>query len=129
MKHSTIYFLAALICFEAGVTAQLSKIWVLAILMYLATVIFAVKLMFENNTREDKIREDYERNRKAIDSLYKYIEDNRIMTADEIKAVTEQEDKPRGNIRPGSRPSIEYMNLRVEKGVNHDAGSEDQESA
>lgn len=129
MKHSTIYFLAALICFEAGVTAQLSKIWVLSILMYLATVIFAVKLMFENNTREDKIREDYERNRKAIDSLYKYIEDNRIMSAEEIKAVTEQEDKPRGNIRPGSRPSIEYMNLRVEKEADHDAGSEDQESA
>lgn len=129
MKHSTIYFLAALICFEAGVTAQLSKIWVLAILMYLATVIFAVKLMFENNTREDKIREDYERNRKAIDNLYKYIEDNRIMTADEIKAVTEQEDKPRGNVRPGSRPSIEYMNLRVEKEADHDTGSEDQESA
>ena len=129
MKHSTIYFLAALICFEAGVTAQLSKIWLLAIMMYLATVIFAVKLMFENNTREDKIREDYERNRKAIDSLYKYIEDNRIMTADEIKTVTEQKDKPRGNIRPGSRPSIEYMNLRVEKEASHDAGSEDQESA
>lgn len=129
MKHSTIYFLAALICFEAGVTAQLTKIWVLAILMYLATAIFAVKLMFENNTREDKIREDYERNRKAIDNLYKYIEDNRIMTADEIKAVTGQEDKPSGSIRPGSRPSIEYMNLRVEKEASHDAGRENRETA
>lgn len=129
MKHNTIYFLAALICFEAGVTAQLSKFGVLAILMYLATTIFAVKLMFENNRHDDQIKEEYERTRKVIDSLYKYIEDNRIMTADEIKAVTEQEDKPRGNIRPGSRPSIEYMNLRVEKEADHDAGSEDQESA
>lgn len=129
MKHNTIYFLAALICFEAGVTAQLSKIWVLSILMYLATVIFAVKLMFENNRHDDQIKEEYERNRKAINSLYKYIEDHRIMTGDEIKAVTEQEDKPRGNIRPGSRPSIEYMNLRVEKEADHDAGAEDQESA
>ena len=129
MKHSTIYFLAALICFEAGVTAQLSKIWVLAILMYLATTIFAVKLMFENNRHDDQIKEEYERNRKAISSLYKYIEDNRIMTADEIKAVTGQKDKPRGNVRPGSRPSIEYMNLRVEKEADHDTGSENKESA
>ena len=129
MKHNTIYFLAALICFEAGVTAQLTKIWVLAVMMYLMTVICAVKLMLENNRHDDQIKEDYERTRKVIDSLYKYIEDNRIMTADEIKAVTEQKDKPRGNIRPGSRPSIEYMNLRVEKEADHDAGSEDQESA
>lgn len=129
MKHNTIYFLAALICFEAGVTAQLSKFGVLAILMYLTTVIFAVKLMFENNRHDDQIKEDYERTRKAIDNLYKYIEDNRIMTADEIKAVTEQEDKPRCNVRPGSRPSIEYMNLRVEKEADHDTGRENRETA
>ena len=122
MKHSTIYFLAALICFEAGVTAQLSKIWVLAIMMYLATVIFAVKLMFENNTREDKIIRNQDKIQRDLSALYDYLEHNHIMTADEIKAVTEQEDKPRGNIRPGSRPSIEYMNLRVEKEAGHDTG-------
>lgn len=129
MKHSTIYFLAALICFEAGVTAQLSKIWVLSILMYLATVIFAVKLMFENNTREDKIIRDNDKIQRDLSALYDYLEHNHIMTADEIKAVTGQKDKPRGSIRPGSRPSIEYMNLRVEKEADHDAGSEDKESA
>ena len=129
MKHSTMQSLAALMCFEAGVTAQLTKIWVLAILMYLATVIFAVKLMFENNTREDKIIRNQDKIQRDLSALYDYLEHNHIMTADEIKAVTEQKDKPRGNIRPGSRPSIEYMNLRVEQEVNHDSGSENKESA
>ena len=115
--------------FEAGVTAQLSKIWVLAIIMYLATVIFAVKLMFENNTREDKIIRNQDKIQRDLSALYDYLEHNHIMTADEIKAVTEQKDKPSGSIRPGSRPSIEYMNLRVEKEADHDTGSEDQESA
>lgn len=129
MKHSNIYFIAAIVCVLAADTAVYTRIVPIAIIMYAAFTFFTVKLMFYNNDRDAQIVDEYRKTRRIVKRLLKYLEDNRIMTADEIKAVTEQKDKPRGNIRPGSRPSIEYMNLRVEKEADHDTGSEDQESA
>lgn len=129
MKYNNICFVAALVCALVADTAVYARLWIIAVIMYVGFAFFAIRMIFENNRHDEKLEAEYKRTRRAVDRLYKYIEDNRLMTAEEIKTVIEQEDKPRGAVRPGSRPSIEYMNMKVEQEAEHDAGREDRETA
>lgn len=113
MKHSNIYFIAAIVCVLAADTAVYTRIVPIAIIMYAAFTFFTVKLMFYNNDRDAQIVDEYRKTRRIIKRLLKYLEDNHLMSEDEIKRIKE-DDKPRGNVRPGSRPSIQYTNMVVE---------------
>ena len=113
MKHSNIYFIAAIVCVLAADTAVYTRIVPIAIIMYAAFTFFTVKLMFYNNDRDAQIVDEYRKTRRIVKRLLKYLEDNRLMSKDESKRLTE-EDKPHGNVRPGSRPSIQYTNMVVE---------------
>lgn len=127
MKKSNIYFLIALVCALVADTATYARVWWVAVIMYAVFAYCMVRLIIDNNRHEDHMVEQYEKTRRAMSKLYRCIEDKQLMTAEEIANATE--DKPTGTVRPGSKPSIRFLEMSVDKEEPYDAGREDQEPA
>ena len=118
-----------IICYVAtvgmlmGFAIAMANVWIPAMMLFLLA--FALCLIWFAHImskREDRAWYKWRKCQRKISELEKKY--------DALKAMLDQlQDKPetaQSNVRPGSRPSIEYMNMVVERSEQNDLRSEDR---
>ena len=111
MRKSNIYFVTALMCALTADTALYNGFIPVAVIMYGVFIFCVVRLILIKNAMDQRLIEECEKTRRRMSALYSYIEENRMMTADEIEQAVK--DKPAGGVRPGSRPSTKYLEMKA----------------
>ena len=114
-----IYLIVALVALGAGNGMIYCGWYIAAIIFYLIYSILVVKMVSILYDMENADYKKYRAHSSSLNELEKRIgkiEDKLAPKVDISTAGTER----RGSIRPGSRPSIEYLDMIVQKEDKHD---------